>query len=235
MEYSSSSAVHEQVVHLRLAGGQILTGDLGLPDGAHGLVVFAHGSGSSRLSPRNRAVSAALWAGGFATLLLDLLTRDEERIDEITREHRFDIGLLSERLVAAVDWASREEQVRNLPIGLFGASTGAAAALVAAAQRPAVIKAVVSRGGRPDLAGAALDRVRAPTLLIVGGYDAQVIDLNREALHRLHCTKRLDIVPHATHLFEEPGALDQVAALARQWFADQMVGLAPHTPTSAAT
>jgi putative phosphoribosyl transferase len=235
MEYSSSSAVHEQVVHLRLAGGQILTGDLGLPDGAHGLVVFAHGSGSSRLSPRNRAVSAALWAGGFATLLLDLLTRDEERIDEITREHRFDIGLLAERLVAAVDWALREEQVRNLPIGLFGASTGAAAALVAAAQRPAVIKAVVSRGGRPDLAGAALERVRAPTLLIVGGYDAQVIDLNREALHRLHCTKRLDIVPHATHLFEEPGALDQVAALARQWFADQMVGLAPHTPTSAAT
>jgi len=235
MEYSSSSAVHEQVVHLRLAGGQILTGDLGLPDGAHGLVVFAHGSGSSRLSPRNRAVSAALWAGGFATLLLDLLTRDEERIDEITREHRFDIGLLAERLVAAVDWASREEQVRNLPIGLFGASTGAAAALVAAAQRPAVIKAVVSRGGRPDLAGAALDRVRAPTLLIVGGYDAQVIDLNREALHRLHCTKRLDIVPHATHLFEEPGALDQVATLARQWFADHMVGLAPHTPTTAAT
>lgn len=235
MTYSSSSTVHEQVVHLRLAGGQILNGDLGIPDGAQGLVVFAHGSGSSRLSPRNRAVSAALWAWGFATLLLDLLTRDEERIDEITREHRFDISLLAERLVAAGDWASREEQVLNLPIGLFGASTGAAAALVAAAQRPAVIRAVVSRGGRPDLAGAALEHVRAPTLLIVGGDDTHVIDLNREALHRLHCTKRLEIIPHATHLFEEPGALDQVAALARQWFADHMVGLAPHTPTSAAT
>jgi putative phosphoribosyl transferase len=235
MKYSSSSAAHEQVVHLRLAGGQILTGDLGLPDGVHGLVVFAHGSGSSRLSPRNRAVSAALGAGGFATLLLDLLTLDEERTDEITRQHRFDIGLLSERLVAAVDWASREEQLQNLPIGLFGASTGAAAALVAAAQRPAVIRAVVSRGGRPDLAGAALERVRAPTLLIVGGHDAQVIDLNREALQHLHCTKQLEIIPHATHLFEEPGALGQVAVLARQWFADHMVGLAPYTSTSAAT
>jgi putative phosphoribosyl transferase len=235
MKYSSSSAAHEQVVHLRLAGGQILTGDLGLPDGVHGLVVFAHGSGSSRLSPRNRAVSAALGAGGLATLLLDLLTLDEERTDEITRQHRFDIGLLSERLVAAIDWASREEQLQNLPIGLFGASTGAAAALVAAAQRPAVIRAVVSRGGRPDLAGAALERVRAPTLLIVGGYDAQVIDLNREALQHLHCTKQLEIIPHATHLFEEPGALGQVAVLARQWFADHMVGLAPYTSTSAAT
>jgi dienelactone hydrolase len=235
MTNPSSSTVHERVAHLRLVGGKILTGDLGLPDGAHGLVVFAHGSGSSRLSPRNRAVSAALWAWGFATLLLDLLTRDEERIDEITGEHRFDIGLLAERLVAAVDWASREEQARNLPIGLFGASTGAAAALVAAAQRPAVIRAVVSRGGRPDLAGAALEHVSAPTLLIVGGDDTHVIDLNREALHHLHCTKRLEIIPHATHLFEEPGALDQVAALARQWFADHMVGLAPHTPTSAAT
>lgn len=230
MKHPLSSAVHEQVVHLRLAGGQILTGDLGIPDGVHGLVVFAHGSGSSRLSPRNRAVAAALWAGGFATVLLDLLTRDEERIDEITREHRFDIGLLAERLVDAVDWASREEQLRNLPIGLFGASTGAAAALVAAAQRPAVVRAVVSRGGRPDLAGAALEQVHAPTLLIVGGHDAQVIDLNREALHRLHCTKRLEIIPHATHLFEEPGALEQVSALARQWFADHMVRIAPHTP-----
>lgn len=230
MKHPLSSAVHEQVVHLRLAGGQILTGDLGIPDGVHGLVVFAHGSGSSRLSPRNRAVAAALWAGGFATVLLDLLTRDEERIDEITREHRFDIGLLAERLVDAVDWASREEQLRNLPIGLFGASTGAAAALVAAAQRPAVVRAVVSRGGRPDLAGAALEQVHAPTLLIVGGHDVQVIDLNREALHRLHCTKRLEIIPHATHLFEEPGALEQVSALARQWFADHMVRIAPHTP-----
>lgn len=229
MKYPSNTVVQEQEIHLRLSGDRILTGDLGIPGNASGLIVFAHGSGSSRLSSRNRAVAAALWCAGFATLLLDLLTSDEERIDEITREHRFDIGLLAERLVAAVDWASREEQLRNLPIGLFGASTGAAAALVAAAQRPALIGAVVSRGGRPDLAGMALERVTAPTLLIVGGYDAPVIDLNRKALRRLPCTKRLEIVPRATHLFEEPGALDQVATLARQWFTAHLVETAPLT------
>lgn len=228
MEYHSSSADHERV-HLTL-GGQVLTGDLGMPPEAHGLVVFAHGSGSSRLSPRNMAVAASLWAGGFATLLLDLLTRDEERIDEITCQHRFDIRLLAERLVVAIDWASHEGYLRNLPIALFGASTGAAAALVAAAQRPLVIRAVVSRGGRPDLAGASLERVHAPTLLIVGGHDVQVINLNREALRRLHCTKQLEIVPHATHLFEEPGALEQVAALARQWFATHMADVASNAP-----
>lgn len=223
MDYFSSSAVHERTVHLRLSGRQTLTGDLGLPDDAHGLVVFAHGSGSSRFSSRNRSVAAALWAGGFATLLLDLLTSEEEQIDAVTRQHRFDIALLGERLVAAVDWASSEDQLRNLPIGLFGASTGAAAALVAAARRPAIIKAVVSRGGRPDLAGGpALELVRAPTLLIVGGLDTQVIDLNVEAMHRLHSTKRLEIIPRATHLFEEPGALGQVAALARDWFTRYM-------------
>lgn len=232
MEYHSGSADREREVHLTLGGGQVLTGDLGIPADAHGLVIFAHGSGSSRLSPRNRAVAASLWSKGFATLLLDLLTREEERIDDITREHRFDIRLLAERLVVAIDWASGEEHLRNLPIGLFGASTGAAAALVAAAERPAVIRAVVSRGGRPDLAGAELERVRASTLLIVGGYDAQVIDLNREAMKRLSCTKQLEIIPRATHLFEEPGALEQVARLARQWFATCMADVASNAPVN---
>lgn len=223
MDYLSSSVVHERTVHLQLFGRQVLTGDLAVPDDAHGLVVFAHGSGSSRFSSRNRSVAAALWGGGFATLLLDLLTSEEERIDTVTLQHRFDIPLLGERLVAAVDWATEDQQLERLPIGLFGASTGAAAALDAAARRPATIKAVVSRGGRPDLAGAAtLELVRAPTLLIVGGNDQQVIDLNVGAMHRLHSTKRLEIIPRATHLFEEPGALDQVASLARDWFTRYM-------------
>lgn len=227
MDHFSSPSVHERTIHLHLADGRTLTGDLGVPDGPHGLVVFAHGSGSSRLSSRNRAVAAALWGGGFATLLLDLLTSEEERIDTITREHRFDIALLTERLVAAVDWAASDDELRNLPIGLFGASTGAAAALIAAARRPTVVRAVVSRGGRPDLAGAeSLGLVRAPTLLIVGGYDSQVIELNVEAMHRLHSTKRLQIIPRATHLFEERGALAQVAALAREWFARYMPNFA---------
>ena len=228
MTYFPSGTANEQEVHLRLPDARMLVGDLGVPDNAHGLVVFAHGSGSSRHSPRNRAVAATLWAGGFATLLLDLLTGDEERIDEITRQHRFDIGMLARRLVATVDWASREDELSGLPIGLFGASTGAAAALIAAAQRPAVIKAVVSRGGRPDLAGSALEQVRAPTLLIVGGNDSEVIELNREALDRIPCTKQLEIVPGATHLFEEPGALVQVAAFARQWFQNHLVGAEMH-------
>jgi dienelactone hydrolase len=228
MTYSPSGTVNEQEVHLRLLDARMLVGDLGVPDNAHGLVVFAHGSGSSRHSPRNRAVAATLWAGGFATLLLDLLTGDEERIDEITRQHRFDIAMLARRLVATVDWASREDELSGLPIGLFGASTGAAAALIAAAQRPAVIKAVVSRGGRPDLAGSALEQVRAPTLMIVGGDDTEVIELNREALDRIPCTKQLEIVPGATHLFEEPGALVQVAAFARQWFATYLIGAEMH-------
>ena len=228
MDYLSSTRVNERAVHLRLSARQTVEGDLGLPHDPHGLIVFAHGSGSSRFSSRNRSVAAALWEGGFATLLLDLLTTEEERIDSVTRQHRFDILLLGERLVAAVDWAMREDGLRSLPVGLFGASTGAAAALVAAARRPAIIKAVVSRGGRPDLAGAAaLDQVRAPTLLIVGGYDRQVIDLNVEAMHQLHSTKRLEIIPRATHLFEEPGALDQVALLARDWFTRYMPQLAP--------
>ena len=235
MDYFSSSPVNEREIRLRLDHERILVGDLGIPDDAQGLVIFAHGSGSSRMSPRNRAVAAALWSGGLATLLLDLLTRDEELIDERTREHRFDIDLLAQRLVATIDWASREEELQQLPIGLFGASTGAAAALVAAAQRPALIKAVVSRGGRPDLAGAALEQVHAPTLLIVGGHDVAVIHLNREALRRLRCQKQLEIVPHATHLFEEPGALNQVAYLARQWFTNCMTRVASRTSATSST
>ena len=227
MDDFSKSAVPERTVHLEVAVGQMLTGDVAIPSDAHGLIVFAHGSGSSRFSSRNRLVAGFLWESGFATLLLDLLTNEEEKFDAVTGQHRFDIGLLSERLVTAVDWAQRDEHLRSLPIGLFGASTGAAAALVAAARRPAIIRAVVSRGGRPDLAGAsALALVRAPTLLIVGGYDTQVIDLNVEAMHLLNSTKRLEIVPRATHLFEEPGALGQVANLACDWFASYMPALA---------
>ena len=195
-----------------------LNGDLAIPQAPTGLVVFAHGSGSSRKSPRNRAVAAELWTAGFATLLLDLLTNAEEQIDNITAQHRFDIELLAERLEVAVDWARTEPRTATLPIGLFGASTGAAAALVAAAARPNDVKAVVSRGGRPDLALPVLDRVRAPTLLIVGGDDIEVIALNRQALRGLGCTKQLAIVPGATHLFEEPGTLEQVSELARGWF-----------------
>ena len=230
--YSGSAGGGERVVNLTLPSGQVLTGDLGMPAEPHGLVIFAHGSGSSRLSPRNRAVAASLWNNGFATLLLDLLTRQEERIDEVTREYRFNIGLLAERLVAAIDWVSREESLRNLPISLFGASTGAAAALIAAAQCPSIIRAVVSRGGRPDLAGPALEHVRAATLFIVGGYDAQVIDLNREAMAHLHSLKKLEIIPRATHLFEEPGALERVSDLAGQWFATYTPALTPTEPAN---
>ena len=196
-----------------------LNGDLAIPGSPCGLILFAHGSGSGRKSARNRAVAAALWEGGFATLLLDLLTPAEERVDAITAQHRFDIELLAKRLLAAMDWAAVDPATAELRIGLFGASTGAAAALVAAATRPNEVKAVVSRGGRPDLAMPVLTRVRAPTLLIVGGKDLSVIELNDEALERLRCTRRLSIVPRATHLFEEPGALEKVAELARGWFA----------------
>lgn len=196
----------------------ILEGLLDIPPGAEGIVLFAHGSGSSRHSPRNRAVARALHQGGIATLLIDLLTEEEEEIDEVTAELRFDIPLLARRLVGATDWLLRNPQTRGLRIGLFGASTGAGAALVAAAERPEAIAAVVSRGGRPDLAGEALAQVHAPTLLIVGGYDEQVIALNEDALRQLTVEKRLTIVPRATHLFEESGALDQVARLARDWF-----------------
>lgn len=195
-----------------------LHADLTVPDRAKGVVLFAHGSGSSRFSPRNRAVAATLWKGHFATLLLDLLTPDEERVDVMTRQHRFDVSLLAGRLVAATDWLHAQPETRDLAVGYFGASTGAAAALVAAARLPDLAKAVVSRGGRPDLAGNALREVRAPTLLIVGGDDPVVLDLNRDALAALSCDKQLEVVPGATHLFEETGTLEQVADLALHWF-----------------
>jgi putative phosphoribosyl transferase len=206
-----------QLVRVR-AGPVALEGNLGLPDGARGIVLFAHGSGSSRLSPRNRYVARLLNEAGLATLLVDLLTPEEEAVDVQTAHLRFDIELLAERLVGATDWLGRRPDTRDLAIGYFGASTGAAAALVAAAARPDAVSAIVSRGGRPDLAGRALALVRAPTLLIVGENDVMVVELNRAAFARLQCEKRLAIVPGATHLFEEPGALEQVARLAREWF-----------------
>jgi dienelactone hydrolase len=199
------------------AGRSLIDGDLALPEGALGLVVFAHGSGSSRFSKRNRMVAQALEDGGFATLLLDLLTRDEEAIDLRTREYRFDIGRLGHRVVAAIDWAAGESDISDLPIACFGASTGAAAALMAAAERPNAVRAVVSRGGRPDLAGDALPLVLAPTLLIVGGADDVVIELNRQAMRRMRARVSLEIVPGATHLFEEAGALEEVSRLAIAW------------------
>lgn len=195
-----------------------LSGDLVVPPRALALVAFAHGSGSSRLSPRNRFVAEVLHGGGLATLLFDLLTPDEEAVDARTRRLRFDIPLLAERLVGATDWLGRQEGLAELPLGYFGASTGAAAALIAAADRPERVAAVVSRGGRPDLAIGVLRNVRAPTLLIVGSLDHPVIRMNEEALAHLRTTKRLEIVEGATHLFEEPGALERVALLARDWF-----------------
>lgn len=198
-------------------GGAEVAGDLVMPPLATGMVLFAHGSGSSRHSPRNRAVAARLNAAGFGTLLLDLLTAEEDLIDARTAELRFDVGLLTERLVGAIDWLARGEQ-RDLPLGLFGASTGVAGALCAATVRPGAVRAVVSRGGRPDLVADALDQVTAPVLLIVGGRDTTVLELNQEAAARLTVTHELKIVPGASHLFEEPGALDQVADLAADWF-----------------
>lgn len=201
------------------AGPVNLRGLLDLPPEACGLVVFAHGSGSSRFSRRNRWVAGVLRQAGLGTLLFDLLTPEEERVDEVTRHLRFDIPLLARRLVAVVRWVRQRPETADLPIGLFGASTGGAAALVAAAELGSAVGAVVSRGGRPDLAGSALRAVEAPTLLIVGGYDDVVIDLNEDALVRLRCEKQLRIVPGATHLFEEPGKLEQVARLSSEWFA----------------
>jgi pimeloyl-ACP methyl ester carboxylesterase len=199
-------------------GTQALIGDLVRPTDASGIVLFAHGSGSSRFSPRNQFVARAFNRRGLATLLIDLLTPAEEPVDEATREYRFDIPLLARRVEAVVDWVASDERTAVLPIVLFGASTGAAAALIAAANRPARVRAVVSRGGRPDLAGASLPAVVAPTLLIVGGLDVPVIALNRSALARMRCDAALEIVPGATHLFEEPGTLERVAALAAEWF-----------------
>jgi dienelactone hydrolase len=205
------------------AGGMTLDGTLTVPPEPPGVVLFAHGSGSSRHSPRNRFVAGYLHESGLATLLMDLLTPEEEAIDARTRQIRFDIELLAERLVGAIDWLAGYENTRGLPVGLFGASTGGGAALVAAAVRPDQTAAVVSRGGRPDLAGDALPEVRAPTLLIVGGDDEPVIQLNRRAMARMQAPVTLEIVPGATHLFEEPGTLEPVAELARDWLARHLV------------
>ena len=210
------SVVH-QTLPIR-AAGITLDADIVVPEPARAVVVFAHGSGSSRHSPRNRYVAGELQRTGLATVLADLLAPEEEQIDAHTGHLRFDIGLLARRVVALTDWVSNHQRTTGLPVGLFGASTGAAAALVAAAERRDTVAAVVSRGGRPDLAGDHLGAVRQPTLLIVGGRDELVIELNRRAMDRLAGETRLEIVPGATHLFEEPGALEHVARLARDWF-----------------
>jgi len=210
-------------VHIA-AGRATLDGNLTIANGATPLVLFAHGSGSSRHSPRNQFVARTLNNAGLATLLFDLLTPEEEAIDLRTAEHRFNIGLLAERVVHATKWARQQEQTRDLPIGYFGSSTGGGAALVAAAEIPQNVGAVVSRGGRPDLAGEALPKVQAPTLLIVGGNDDIVIELNELARDRIRCEVKLEIVPGATHLFEEPGALEKVAQLASDWFVNQIGG-----------
>jgi putative phosphoribosyl transferase len=206
------------------AGDVELAGTLAVPAGAGGVVLFAHGTGSGRHSPRNRYVAGVLQEAGLGTLLVDLLTEDEEREDARTGHLRFDIGLLAVRLAAATAWLREGSETGGLQVGYFGASTGAGAALVAAAERPQDVAAVVSRGGRPDLADDALESVRAPTLLIVGSLDEPVLGMNREALARLRCEKELRVVEGATHLFEEPGTLEQVAELARGWFAGRMPG-----------
>jgi len=200
------------------AGRAVLSGNLNIPENADALVLFAHGSGSSRHSPRNQFVARTLNDVGLATLLFDLLTREEEAIDTQTRELRFNIQLLAERLVHATKWAKQQEETRDLRVGYFGSSTGGAAALVAAVDLPQDIGAVVSRGGRPDLAGEALPKVQTPTLLVVGGNDDVVVELNEEARDRMGCEVKLEIVPGATHLFEEAGALERVAKLANDWF-----------------
>jgi dienelactone hydrolase len=205
-----------------------LEGTLGVPENARGMVLFAHGSGSSRFSTRNRYVARELRDAGLATLLIDLLSTDEEEVDATTRHYRFDIAMLAHRLVAVIDWLEREPDTRALGVGLFGASTGGAAALVAAAERPARVRAIVSRGGRPDLAGDALPRVEAPTLLIVGERDDVVIGLNEEARQRMRAPVDTIIVPGATHLFEEPGALEEVARLARDFLIEHLA----HAPAT---
>ena len=209
---------HTEAVTIPI-GQYTLNADITVPPRElQGVVLFAHGSGSSRLSPRNRKVAEGLVRRGMATVLLDLLTEQEDQEDQITREYRFDIPMLAERLAAATDWVSGQSRLRDHPIGYFGASTGAAAALIAAAEKADRVSAVVSRGGRPDLAGEALPRVQAPTRLIVGGDDTAVIEMNRDAAGEMHCPVHVDIVPGASHLFEEPGALERVMELAGDWF-----------------
>ncbi|PRQ09985.1 dienelactone hydrolase family protein [Enhygromyxa salina] len=211
------------ITSVTVQSGEVeLEGDLTLVPGAGGIVVFAHGSGSSRFSSRNRHVASKLTQRGLSTLLFDLLTPNEHTVDELTRELRFDIALLGHRLIGTIDWLQQRSQTQALRIGLFGASTGAAAALVAAAERPFEVGAVVSRGGRPDLAAAYLPRVQAPTLLLVGELDEPVISMNRQAAAALRCEHELQIVPGASHLFEEPGKLEIVAELAREWFVTRL-------------
>lgn len=214
--------------------GVVLEGDLAVPERGDGVVIFAHGSGSSRRSSRNRQVAAELNRAGLATLLFDLLTAAEESIDIRTRALRFDIPLLAGRVVGAIEWVAKQPELQERKIGLFGASTGAAAALIAAAQRPTAVAAVVSRGGRPDLAGVWLTKVHAPTLLIVGGNDEAVIEMNRDAAAQLSSLQRLEIVPGATHLFEEPGKLEEVARLAIDWFSQCFANAQPAAGTGRA-
>jgi dienelactone hydrolase len=217
MSTASQERIVEQLVHIS-AGQVTLEGSLAVPDAPRGVVLFAHGSGSSRHSERNRAVAEELHQGHLATLLMDLLTSAEELEDNAKANLRFNVEMLADRLVAAVDWLQRQSTTQSLPVGLFGASTGAAAALLAAGRRSDIVRAVVSRGGRPDLAGTALTQVTAPTLMIVGGRDTSVLAMNRQALELMHCQRRLEIILGATHLFVEPGALQEVARLAREWF-----------------
>lgn len=214
-------------MRLPTASGSVIEGDLHIPPGARAVIVFAHGSGSSRHSSRNKQVAEALRRAGFGTLLFDLLTPEEDRLDQLARQFRFDIPLLASRLVAVTDHLRQDPDTGELGIGYFGASTGAAAALVAATERPSAVGAIVSRGGRPDLAGDALPRVTAPTLLIVGGLDREVIELNRRAMARMRAPTELVIVPNATHLFEEPEALDTVSDLATRHFSRHLHGAPP--------
>lgn len=212
-----TASMYEKLVHVKL-GKTVLQGNLTIPKGSEGIVLFAHGSGSSRHSPRNQYVARVLQEAGLSTLLIDLLTVAEERVDAYTMHLRFDIGLLAQRLVAATDWLVNNKETRHLNIGYFGASTGAAAALVAASKHSDVVLAIVSRGGRPDLAGSSLPHVKAPTLLIVGRDDDPVIDLNEQAREQMQTECKIVIVPGSTHLFEEPGKLEEVAKLATEWF-----------------
>ncbi len=216
-----TSSIYEKLVQVKI-GKIILEGYLALPKDSKGMVLFAHGSGSSRHSPRNQYVAGVLKEAGLSTLLIDLLTVAEERVDAYATHLRFDIGLLSQRLAGTTDWLIDNQETRHLNIGYFGASTGAAAALVAATKHPDAVKAIVSRGGRPDLAGSSLPHVKAPTLLIVGGDDTAVIELNEQACQQIRTECKIVIVPGATHLFEEPGKLEKVARLATDWFSQHL-------------
>jgi dienelactone hydrolase len=221
-EKTMSHFLQPHNVHIPIEN-DVLEGTLAIPEGATALVLFVHGSGSSRMSPRNQFVAHILNKAGIATLLFDLLTQQEDIIDEITAEYRFDVNLLTNRLIKTTDWAIKDKETKKLNIGYFGASTGAAAALLAAAQRPKIVKAVVSRGGRPDLAESGLKDVQAPTLLIVGGKDYPVIQMNEYAFEHLLCKKKMLIIPGATHLFEESGKLEEISESAKNWFRDYLV------------